>query len=94
MRQSALGVLFTIGCALLALGGSPVRAAGAVTPTAVTAHPPLEAVPATPGARAQQSRLRRCTAAARTKKLTGAARENYVKTCTAGRHPSPPKPAR
>lgn len=88
MRQSARGVLVAVGCLLLALGGMPARAADAATPAVVTAHPPLEAVPATPGARAQQSRLRRCAAAARAKHLTGAARESYVRGCAAARHPT------
>jgi len=94
MRQNARGALVTIGCTLLALGALPARAADTGTPTAVTAHPPLEAVPATPGGHASQSRLRHCAAAARTKHLTGAAREAYLKNCTAERHSSAAKPVR
>lgn len=93
MRQNARGVLIAAGCALVALGGLAPRPGAPAAAAEVTAHPPLEAVPATSGARAQQSRLRRCAAAARSKHLTGAARESYVRSCAAARHPPAPKPA-
>jgi hypothetical protein len=85
---------------VLAGGGVVARAADAATPAVVTAHPPLEAVPATSGARAQQSRLRHCAAAARAKHLSGPVRESYVRSCASAQHPDqakaadPAKPAR
>lgn len=93
MRSNRVrGILVAAGCVLIALG-LEARAAEPAAPAVVTAHPPLEAVPATPSAHAQQLRLRRCAAAARSKHLRGAARENYVKTCAAARHAPAPKPA-
>jgi len=71
--------------------GAAAYAADAATPSVVTAHPPLEAVPATPGARAQQSRLRHCAAAARAKHLNGHARESYVRSCASAQHSDPTK---
>lgn len=91
--MSARGVLIVAACAMLAGGGTVACAADAATPAVVTAHPPLEAVPANPGARAQQSRLRRCASGARAKHLSGQARESYVKTCASAQHPGPAKAA-
>jgi psiF repeat len=91
---SVRGVFIAAACVVLAGGGAVACAADAATPTVVTARPPLEAVPATPGAPAHQSRLRRCAAAARAKHLSGQTRESYVKSCTSGQHPIPAKAAR
>jgi hypothetical protein len=92
----ARGVLIAAACAVLAGGGTVAWAAeaDAATPAVVTAHPPLEAVPATPGARAQQSRLRSCATAARTKHLSGKDRVSYVRTCASSPRIAPSKAAR
>lgn len=89
MPLSARGVVLAATCAMLAFGAAAARAGGSTAPAVVTAHPPLEAVPVNPGARAQQSLLRRCAAAARARRLQGAARDKYVRSCAAPRHPAP-----
>ena len=93
MPSSAWGILVVAASALLACGAVAAGAAAPDTPAVVTAHPPLEAVPATPGARAQQSRLRRCATAARAKHLSGKARDSYVRSCATERHPVPAQAA-
>lgn len=75
--------------AMLAAASLAAHAAVPADPHTVTARPPLEAVPATPAARAQQAKLRRCTAAARTKHLRGKPREAFVRRCMTPERPAP-----
>ena len=51
------------------------------TPAAVTATPPLQVVPATPGSKNLQQRMRGCNAAADARKLPPAGRETFIKSC-------------
>ena len=63
------------------------------TPTAVKpvqARPPLQAVPTTPLTRAVQEHMRQCNAEADKRKLQGAPRETFVKSCMQPRRPSTP----
>jgi hypothetical protein len=52
---------------------------------AVTATPPLQAVPATPVSKNLQQRMRGCNASADAKKLQTGARETFIKSCMAPR---------
>ncbi len=52
---------------------------------AVTATPPLQVVPASSGSKSVQQRMRGCNTAADSRKLAGAARETFIKSCMAPR---------
>jgi psiF repeat len=68
----------------------PATAIAAEPPaTTVTARPPLEAVPAAstaPMTRAQRARVRQCDAAAKSKRLDGHKRQQFIQACL---HPQP-----
>ncbi len=84
--------VFATCTALAGIADAPLGA-GTTSPATVTARPPLEAVPATPDARAQQLRLRSCTTAARAKHLHGKARVAFVKACMTPRQAAPALPS-
>jgi psiF repeat len=79
--------------ALVALTGIalavPVVQAGGNSAPAVTATPPLLAVPATPVSKNVQQRMRACNATADARKLQTATREAFIKSCMSARHPRP-----
>jgi hypothetical protein len=83
----------------LAPAGAIVQAATGSSAPAVTATPPLLAVPATPVSKNVQQRMRACNATADARKLQTAAREAFLKSCmsvhrarTTSRAGSEPKP--
>jgi hypothetical protein len=73
----------------LALAAPAVQADTASTP-AVTATPPLVAVPASPVSKNVQQRMRACNATADARKLQTAAREAFIKSCMASHHARTP----
>ncbi|MGH8149404.1 MAG: PsiF family protein [Steroidobacteraceae bacterium] len=96
LRVAAPALATAAALAALALPIALTRpAAVAAEPpaTTVTARPPLEAVPAAstaPMTRAQRARVRQCDAAAKSKRLDGHERQQFIQACL---HPHPkPKP--
>lgn len=75
-RWAAQFLLGTTWIAATAIASSPRTAA-------VTARPPLEAIPASSVTRAQQARQRRCDAAATAKRLKDRERRRFVRACMA-----------
>ena len=85
--------------ALLALPGLTALAAANSAPSSsapapahphphVTARPPLQAIPATPGTGTVQQRMRQCNGQADAHKLRDASRETFIKSCMATRRPA------
>jgi len=76
-----------LAAAALAQGAAP----GDSAPAAVTARPPLQAMPATRVSGQVQQRMRACNAQADAKRLAAAPRESFIKGCMAAhraRHPA------
>jgi len=83
--------LLVAACAafvVVALSARSDDAPTAVKP--VQARPPLQAVPTTPLTRAVQDHMRQCNADADKRKLQGAPRETFVKSCMQPKRPSTP----
>jgi hypothetical protein len=72
-----------LGAALVALAPATHSADQTPPARAVTARPPLEAVPVSPMPKNLQLKMRQCNTAADGKKLAGAPRETYIKNCMA-----------
>lgn len=75
---------------LLPFFAAAVHADNAPAMHAVTATPPLQVAPATPVSKNVQQRMRSCNGSADGRKLAGAARESFIKSCMAPRHARTP----
>ncbi len=74
------GLMLVAGAGLAPAVPAAPHEAGSSAP-AVTATPPLQAVPAASGSRSVQQRMRGCNSAADARKLAAAAREAFIKSC-------------
>jgi hypothetical protein len=80
-RRLLPGILLLLSAGLApAMQAAQPTTASTTTPT-VTATPPLQVVPATPGSKNLQQRMRGCNAAADARKLPPAGRETFIKSC-------------
>jgi hypothetical protein len=75
------GILLVLTTSLAPAAQAAQPTAGSTTTPAVTATPPLQVVPATPGSKNLQQRMRGCNAAADARKLPPAGRETFIKSC-------------
>ncbi len=85
-RNSAMSGALLLLAATIALAFTSAHA-DPNTPTAhpVTVTPPLQVVPATRLSTNVQQRMRECNSSADSRKLPGAARETFMKSCMAPR---------
>jgi len=89
-RKWTLPGVLLLGTAAIgvAVSGAQADPPGALR-HAVTATPPLQVTPATPGSKNVQQHMRSCNKAADARRLAAAARETFIKSCMASHRTAP-----